>query len=126
NLHLRRTDPLKPMAGRKDCIDEILEAIGNRMKRSEVEEHLNDINDRAEAYESDGATRADALRRATEEVLKEDSIRNAILRRNAREDALKLRDLRTFVDSGVKAGHGAELAIEARLTGTNVPMFDAK
>ncbi|MET4341932.1 hypothetical protein [Bradyrhizobium sp. RT9a] len=114
------------MAGRKDCIDEILEAIGNRMKRSEVEEHLNDINDRAEAYESDGATRADALRRATEEVLKEDSIRNLILRRNAREDALKLRDLRTFVDNGVKAGHGAELAIEARLTGTNVPMFDAK
>lgn len=114
------------MAGRKDCIDEILEAIGNRMKRSEVEEHLEDIDSRAEGYEADGATRADALRRATEEVLKEDSIRNAILRRNAREDALKLRDLRTFVDNGVKAGHGAELAIEARLTGVNVPMFDAK
>jgi hypothetical protein len=114
------------VAGRKDCIDEILEAIGNRMKRSEVEEHLNDINDRAEGYESDGMNRAEALRRATEEVMKEDSIRNLIARRNAREDALKLRDLRTFVENGVKAGHGAELAIEARLTGTNVPMFDAK
>lgn len=114
------------MAGRKDCIDEILEAIGNRMKRSQVEEHLDDINDRAEGYESDGATRADSLRRATEEVLKEQSIRNAILKRNAREDALKLRDLRTFVDNAVKAKHGAELAIEARLTGTNVPMFDPK
>lgn len=114
------------MAGRKDCIDEILEAIGNRMKRSQVEEHLDDINDRAEGYESDGMARAEALRRATEEVLKEESIRNAIAKRNAREDALKFRDLRTFVDNGVKAGHGAELAIEARLTGTNVPMFDPK
>lgn len=114
------------MAGRKDCIDEILEIIGNRMKRSEVEDHLEDINDRAEAYESDGMSRAEALHRATEEVLKEESIRNLILKRNAREDALKLRDLRTFVESAVKVGHGAELAIEARLTGTNVPMFDPK
>ncbi|WP_439392322.1 hypothetical protein ACRQ5Q_22255 [Bradyrhizobium sp. PMVTL-01] len=114
------------MAGRKDCIDEILEIIGNRMKRSQVMDHLEDINDRAEGYESDGMARAEALRRATEEVLKEASIGNAIAKRNAREDALKLRDLRTFVDTAVKAKHGAELAIEARLTGTNVPMFDPK
>jgi hypothetical protein len=114
------------MAGRKDCIDEILEAIGKRMKRSEVEDHLEDIDARAEQYQADGMARAEALRQATEEVLKEESIRNNIAKRNAREDALKLRNLRTFVDTAVKNKHGAELAIEARLTGTNVPMFDEK
>jgi hypothetical protein len=35
------------MPDRRDCIDEILEAIGNRMKRSQVNERLEDINDRA-------------------------------------------------------------------------------
>lgn len=114
------------MAGRKDCIEEILDAIGRRLKRSDVEDHMEDIDARAESYQEDGMNRAEALRRATEEVLKEDSIRNNIAKRNAREDALKLRNLRTFVDGAVKAKHGAELAIEARLTGTNVPMFDEK
>jgi hypothetical protein len=114
------------MPDRRDCIDEILEAISNRMKRSQVDERLEDINDRAEAYEADGMNRAEALRRAAEEVMKEESIRNNIAKRNAREDAIKLRDLRNFVDSAVKAQHGAELAIEARLTGTNVPLFDPK
>jgi hypothetical protein len=114
------------MAGRKDCIDEILEAIGNRMKRSEVQDHMEAIDDRAEGYQAEGMSRADALRRAAEEVMKENSIKNNIAKRNAREDALKFRNLRTFVDGAVKQGHGAELAIEARLTGTNVPMFDEK
>lgn len=114
------------MAPRKDCIDEILEIIGNRMKREQVMDHLEDIDNRAEAYQADGMDRGEALRRATEEVLKEESIRNNILKRNAREDALKARNRRTFIDSAVKAGHGSELAIEARLTGTNVPMFDPK
>jgi hypothetical protein len=114
------------MPDRRDCIDEILEAIGNRMKRSQVNDRLEDINDRAEAYEADGMNRAEALRRAAEEVMKEESIRNNIAKRNAREDTIKLRDLRNFVDSAVKAKHGAELAIEARLTGTNVPLFDPK
>ncbi|SDD95704.1 hypothetical protein SAMN05216337_1017152 [Bradyrhizobium brasilense] len=114
------------MAGRKDCIDEILEAIGKRMKRSEVEDHLEDIDSRAESYQSEGMARAEALRRATEDVLKENSIRGNIAKRNAREDAVKLRDLRNYVDGAKKNGHSAELAIEARLTGTNVPIFDAK
>lgn len=114
------------MAGRKDCIEEILDAIGRRLKRSDVEDHMEDIDARAEAYQEDGMNRAEALRKATEEVLKEDSIRNNIAKRNAREDALKARNRRTFIDSTVKAGHGAELAIEARLSGTNVPLFDPK
>jgi hypothetical protein len=114
------------MAGRKDCIDRILEALGGRLKRDDVESHVDDIDARAEDYVADGMSRAEALWRATEEVLKEEGIRNAILKRNAREDAIKLRDLRNYVDTATKAGHGAELAIEARLTGVNVPMFDPK
>jgi len=39
---------------------------------------------------------------------------------------VKLRDLRNYVEAARRNGHGAELAIEARLTGTNVPMFDPK
>lgn len=115
------------MAGtRKDCIDEILEAVGGRLKRDQVEDHVEQIDARAEEYVADGMARAEALRRATEEILKEEGIRSAILKRNAREDAFKLRDLRTYVEEAKKAGHGAELAIEARLTGTNVPIFDKK
>lgn len=114
------------MATRKDCIDEILDAVGGRLKRDQVEDHVEQIDIKAEEYVAEGMARAEALRRATEEILKEQGIRNAILKRNAREDAIKLRDLRTYIDEGTKAGHGAELALEARLVGVNVPMFDPK
>ncbi len=109
---------------RKDCLDEILEALGGRLKRDDVWDHLEDIDAKAEAYQQDGMARAEALRRATEETLKEASIRNAIMLRNAREDAIKFRGLRQYVDAAAKNGHGMELAIEARLTGVNTPMFD--
>lgn len=112
------------MAGRRDCIDEILEAVGGRLNRKDVENHVDEIDARAEGYQSEGMSRAKALGRATEEVLKEEAIRHNIELRNAREDAIKLRDLRNFVDNARKAGHGAELAIEARLTGVNTPIFD--
>jgi hypothetical protein len=45
------------MPDRRDCIDEILDAIGNRVKRSQLNERLGGINDRAEAYESDAPRR---------------------------------------------------------------------
>jgi hypothetical protein len=114
------------MAARKDCIDEILEAVGGRLNRDQVEAHVEEIDARAEDYVANGMARAEALRRATEEILKEQGIRNAILKRNAREDAIKLRDLRTYVDEARKGGHSAELALEAQLVGVNVPMFDPK
>lgn len=114
------------MAAKKDCIDEILEAVGGRLNRRDVEDHVDRIESLADDYVADGMARAQALGRATEEILKEESIRNNILKRNAREDAVKLRDLRNYVEAARKNGHGAELAIEARLTGTNVPMFDPK
>lgn len=114
------------MADRKDCIDEILEAVGKRLNRKDIEDHVDEIDARAEAYVREGMSRAKALGMATEEVLKEQAIRNNILKRNAREDAIKLRDLRTYVETARKNGHSAELALEARLVGVNVPMFDAK
>ncbi|MCK1501507.1 hypothetical protein [Bradyrhizobium sp. 188] len=114
------------MDRRKDCIDEILEAIGRRRTRKEVEDHVEQIDERAEEYVADGMARAEALRRATEETLKEASIRNAIARRNVREDAIKDRTRRQFYDEAVKNGHDWERVIEARLVGSNRPMFDPK
>ncbi|MGY4295364.1 hypothetical protein ACVWXN_003459 [Bradyrhizobium sp. i1.4.4] len=114
------------MDRRKDCIDEILEAIGRRRTRKEVEDHVEQIDERAEEYVADGMARAEALRRATEETLKEASIRNAIARRNVREDAIKDRTRHQFYDEAVKNGHDWARAIEARLVGSNRPMFDPK
>lgn len=111
---------------RKDCIEEILEAIGRRRSRKEIEEHVEQIDARAEEYVADGMARAEALRRATEETLKEASIRNAIARRNMREDAIKDRTRHQFYDEAVKDGHDWARAIEARLVGSNRPMFDPK
>jgi hypothetical protein len=87
---------------RKDCIEEILDAIGRKLKRSDIEEHVEKIDERAEAYVADGMARAEALRRATEETLKEEAIKNAILKRNAREDAIKDRTRRQFYEEAVK------------------------
>jgi len=111
---------------RKDCIEEILDAIGRKLKREQIEEHVEEIDARAEDYVRDGMARAEALRRATEEKLKEESIRNAILKRNAREDAVKDRLRHQFYDEAVKNGHDYARAIEARLVGSNRPMFDPK
>jgi len=111
---------------RKDCIEEILDAIGRKLKRSDIEDHVDDIDTRAEEYVADGMARAEALRRATDETLKEASIRNAIDKRNAREDAIKFRTRRQFYDEAARQGHGMERAIEARLSGSNRPMFDDK
>jgi hypothetical protein len=111
---------------RKDCIDEILEAIGRRRTRKEVEDHVEQIDERAEEYVAEGMARAEALRRATEETLKEASIRNAIARRNVREDAIKDRTRHQFYDEAAKGGHEWARAIEARLVGSNRPMFDPK
>jgi hypothetical protein len=111
---------------RKDCIDEILEAIGRRRTRKEVEDHVEQIDERAEEYVAEGMARAEALRRATEETLKEASIRNAIARRNVREDAIKDRTRHQFYDEAAKNGHEFARAIEARLVGSNRPMFDPK
>lgn len=111
---------------RKDCLEEILEALGGRVRREDIDAHLDDIDARADEYVADGMARADALRRATEEKLKEESIKNAILKRNAREDAIKDRSRMQFYQEAMKRGHGAEVAIEARLTGINTPIFDPK
>ena len=112
--------------GRKDCIEEILEAIGRRRSRKDIEDHVEAIDARAEEYVADGMARAEALRRATEETLKEASIRNAITLRNLREDALKDRVRHQFYDEAVKNGNDWARAIEARLVGSNRPMFDPK
>jgi hypothetical protein len=111
---------------RKDCIEEILDAIGRKLKRSDIEEHVEKIDERAEAYVADGMERAEALRRATDETLKEEAIKNAILKRNAREDAIKDRTRRQFYEEAVKNGNEWHYVLEARISGNARPMFDPK
>jgi hypothetical protein len=108
--------------GRKDCIDEILEAVGKRLTKSEVMDHLEDIDSRAEDHQADGLTRAAALQKATDEILREQNIRSAIERRNFREDSIKFREARQFIDGQKRIARG----IEALLSGLNTAMFDEK
>lgn len=107
---------------RKSCIDEIIEALGGHASRDSINDHFEEINDRADGYESDGMGRNEALGKAADEILKEMQMKSAILRRNMRIDALKLRDLRNFIDASPRLEDG----IEARLTGLNTPFFDQK
>ncbi len=115
------------MAERDDCIEDILKSIRDRRDRKFVQDHLDDLDGRASADDSASSYR-EALGRAAEEMLKEEAIRSAVRRRNVRMDALKSRDIRTFLDAAVERhpDNGYRLAIEARLVGINRPLFDPK
>jgi hypothetical protein len=114
------------MAERDDCLSDILKAIRDRRDRKFVQDHLDELDARAGADDSAGSYR-EALGRAAEEMLKEEAVKSAIRRRNVRMDALKFRDLRTFVDAaGTAHADGYRMGIEASLVGINVPLFDPK
>ena len=112
------------MAERDDCIADILKGIKDRRDRKYVNEHLEELDARAEFYE--GSYR-EQLGRAAEEMLKEQAVQSAVRRRNVQMDALKFRDLRTFVDHAASIEKGSyQLGIEARLVGVNRQFFDPK
>jgi hypothetical protein len=114
------------MTERDDCLNDILKRIRDRRDRKFVEQHLDDLDDRASADENSGSYR-EALGRAAEEMLKEEAVRSAVRRRNVRMDAMKFRDLRTFVDAAAgQVPNGYRMGIEARLVGVNRPIFDPK
>jgi hypothetical protein len=114
------------VAKRDDCIDDILKNIKDRRDRHYVEEHLEDLYERADADDS-GLSWGQKLAQAAREMLEEQAIKTAVLRRNLRMDALKFRDLRTFVDAAATAKGGShQLGIEARLVGVNTTLFDPK
>lgn len=121
------------MVDRKDCIDDILKAVGGRMNRRQVEDHLEEILDRAESSRTYGDNPREALGKAAMEMLEEEAVRSAILRRNMRMDAIKDIARHQFYDTArttlEKEGEGvkaARLAAEARLVGINRPLFDPK
>lgn len=112
------------MTERKDCIDEILKALKDRRDRKFVQDRLEELDERVQA---DGA--ADSMRdkyfRAAKELLEENAERSAQARREIRLQALAFRDLRNFVDAGVKAGLTHHEAITAAVSGVNRPVYDA-
>jgi len=108
------------MPDRRDCIDEILEAIGRRRDRRFVDDHLEDIEARSEFYRGEGMARAESYRKAMQELIEELTVRSAILKRNIRMDAIKGRDLR----SQVQAAPTQYAGIEAALVGINPVFFD--
>jgi len=111
---------------RDDCIEDILKSIRDRRDRKFVQDHLDELDERASNDDTAGSYR-EALGRAAEEMLKEEMTRNAIRKRNVRMDALKFRDLRTFVDAAAaQVPNGYRMGIEARLVGVNRPIFDPK
>lgn len=112
------------MTERRDCIDEILKALRDRKDRKYVEDNLEDLDSRAQA-DGSGDTMRDKYFRAAKEMLEEEALKTAVLKRNMRMDALKFRDLRTFVDAAAKSEGGSyALGLEAALVGVNKPLFD--
>jgi hypothetical protein len=81
-------------SARDKCIDEIVEASGR--KREHVEGDLNDLFERARAYEGDGMSRDDAYARARDEKLQEIGEERALRRRAEILDARKRAALNRF------------------------------
>jgi hypothetical protein len=114
------------MTDREDCLDEILKSIRDRRDRKFVEDHLDDLDERMQADDSAGSAREKYFR-AAKEMLEEVALKRAVEMRAMQMDALKMRDLRTYVDAAAATERGSyALGIEARLAGVNTPFFDAK
>jgi len=114
------------MTERNDCIDELLKAIKDRKDRKFVKDRLEELDDRFEADDGPGSAREKYFR-AAKEMLDEQAVQSAVLKRNLRMDALKFRDLRTYIEAAHEVKGGSyHLGIEARLVGVNTPFFDPK
>lgn len=111
------------MAGnRKDCIDEILEAVKHRLRRSDVERHFEAIDDAAQGYEAGGMDRREAIRRAAREAVERMGEAKAIAMRQDRINALKQVERDRFY---AKAPTPIE-AMEAKLVGVNKPFAGSR
>lgn len=111
---------------RDDCFADLLKAIKDRRDRKYVNDNLEELERRAGADDAPGSQREKYFR-AAKELLDEQAEQSAVRRRNIRMDALKFRDLRTFIEAAKSAKGGSyEMGLEARLVGVNVPFFDPK
>ena len=119
------------MPKREDCIDDILKAAGGRKSRQWTEEELADLDARARENASrGGGSYEEGMRDAAREKMDAEMARIAIAKRNMRMDMIKSRNLNRFGDAILARAdlgkHGARLAVEAPLVGTNTPLFDSK
>lgn len=114
------------MTSRNDCIADILKSIRDRKDRKYVEDHLEDLDSRAEAYDDMGSPR-ERYQRAAREMLEEHAEETAQAKRVIRMQALAYRDLRSFVEAGATMQGGSyQLSIEASLNGVNTPFYDPR
>ena len=129
------------MPSRKDCLDDLAKRTGK--KREEVEDLLNEIDDKAEDYrERYGMDRGEAYRRARDEKLYEISEQAALRRRAEILDTKKETERRRYyADTAMRiaklpgvseafakklAVRAARLAMEAKLVGVNLPFFKGR
>jgi hypothetical protein len=114
------------MAERDDCFAELLKAIKDRKDRKYVQDRLDEIDERVNQDGGPGSTREKYFR-AAKEMLEEQAEQRAVFQRNLRMDALKFRDLRTYIEAAAAAPGGSyQMGIEARLVGVHTPFFDPK
>lgn len=120
------------MPSRKDCIEDILKRAGGKRSRKDVEDLLNDIDERAQSYQEDGSTSDQAYGRAREEMLEEQAETQALRKRAEIMDARKAigrgRYYKTAQEAISKfspklAAQATRLALEAKLVGVNLPFF---
>ncbi len=124
------------MPSRKDCLDDIAKRTGRR--REDVKDTLDEIFERAEQYEHDGAAPDDAYARARDELLEEAGERKALARRaeilDLRKEISRHRfyaDLEKQIRRLPIGGkflaklitQAPRLAMEAKLVGVNLPFL---
>ena len=119
-----------PRKSRKDCFDDIAGKTG--VKREDVQDALDEIFNRAEGFEADGATREEAYDRARDEFLQAAADDYARERRGAILDMRKESFRHRYYEatrlaiqtlSPKHAATAMRLAIEAKLVGVNLPFL---
>jgi hypothetical protein len=118
---------------RKDCLDDIAKRAGR--SRADVEDVLDDILDRADGYESEGASPDAAYIRARDEMLQEHAEQSALRRRAEIMDTRKTHARSRFysmTEQQIKTlapkmrVEAPRLALEAKLVGVNLPFFKGR
>lgn len=116
------------MTDREDCLSDILKSIRDRRDRKFVQDHLDELDEKATRAVNDGTANSyrEGLGRAAEEMLEKDAVNQAVRRRAIRMNALKARDARLWIDAVVEQGVSARKALEGLLHGINEQVYDPK
>lgn len=114
------------MAGREDCLAQILSAAGGRKTRADVEAELDSLDAAAQEYASRGYDQARAYQRAAEDKLRQEATRRALMRKQERENAFKLITEQNRIAGEHRRGNGPRLSIQAMTSGVNVPGYKSQ